>query len=75
MQKKLEQLDEYRNRLKKYNQYLHIAGDRNSFSKTDPDTTFMRMNGIFLLRQVAQPGRILLETKNMRIPIEMYLVT
>lgn len=43
LQKKLEQLDEYRNRLKKYNKYLHIAGERNSFSKTDPDATFMRM--------------------------------
>ena len=30
-------------RLKKYNQYLHIAGTRNSFSKTDHDATFMRM--------------------------------
>jgi transposase len=43
LQKKLEQLEEYRNRLKKYNNYLHIAGERNSFSKTDPDATFMRM--------------------------------
>jgi transposase len=43
LQKKLEQLDEYMNRMKKYNQYLHIAGKRNSFSKTDHDATFMRM--------------------------------
>lgn len=43
LQKKLEQLDEYINRLKKYNKYLYIAGERNSFSKTDPDATFMRM--------------------------------
>ncbi len=43
LQKKVEQLDEYINRLKKYNQYLHIAGERNSFSKTDHDATFMRM--------------------------------
>ena len=43
LQKKLEQLTEYRERLKKYNQYLYIAGKRNSFSKTDPDATFMRM--------------------------------
>jgi hypothetical protein len=33
LQKKLEQLDECISRLKKYNQYLHIAGNRNSFSK------------------------------------------
>lgn len=43
LQKKLEQLAEYRERLKKYNKYLHIAGKRNSFSKTDHDATFMRM--------------------------------
>ena len=43
LQKKLEQLDEYRDQLKKYNKYLHIAGERNSFSKTDPDATFMRI--------------------------------
>ena len=43
LQKKLEQLTEYIERLKKYNQYLHIAGNRNSFSKTDHDATFMRM--------------------------------
>jgi transposase len=43
LQKTIEQLDEYLEKLKKYNQYIHIAGDRNSFSKTDHDATFMRM--------------------------------
>ena len=43
LQKKMEQLDEYMHRLKKYNQSLYIAGERNSFSKTDHDATFMRM--------------------------------
>jgi cytochrome oxidase Cu insertion factor (SCO1/SenC/PrrC family) len=43
LQKTLEQLDEYLAKLKRYNQYIHIAGDRNSFSKTDHDATFMRM--------------------------------
>lgn len=43
IQKTLEQLDQYLARLKKYNQYIHIMGDRNSFSKTDHDATFMRM--------------------------------
>lgn len=41
IQKTLEQLDEYLTKLKRYNQYIHIAGDRNSFSKTDHDATFM----------------------------------
>lgn len=43
IQKTLEELDEHLVKLKKYNQYIHIAGDRNSFSKTDHDATFMRM--------------------------------
>lgn len=43
IQKTLEQLDEYLAKFKKYNQYIHIARDRNSFSKTDHDATFMRM--------------------------------
>lgn len=43
LQKTMEQLDEFIARLKKYNQYLHIMGNRNSFAKTDTDATFMRM--------------------------------
>lgn len=43
LQRTLETLDGYLSRLKRYNQYLHIAGKRNSFSKTDHDATFMRM--------------------------------
>ena len=39
--KKLE--DEDLPRLKKYEQQLEQLGDRNSYSKTDPDATFMRM--------------------------------
>ncbi|MBU2703551.1 hypothetical protein Ga0466249_004696 [Sporomusaceae bacterium BoRhaA] len=42
-QRMLEQVDEVIRRLKKYTKYLHIAGKRNSFSKTDHDATFMRM--------------------------------
>ena len=43
IQKTLEQLDKYIKRLKQYNQYIHIMGNRNSFSKTDHDATFMRI--------------------------------
>ena len=35
--------EDYFVRLKKYEDYQEIAGERNSFSKTDPDATFMRM--------------------------------
>ena len=43
LQKSIEMLEEYLERLKGYNQKLHICGNRNSFSKIDQDATFMRM--------------------------------
>lgn len=43
LQKSIETLEDYLDRLKGYTQKLHICGQRNSFSKTDPDATFMRM--------------------------------
>ena len=43
LQRSMEQLDEYLNKLKEYTQKLHVCGNRNSYSKTDPDATFMRM--------------------------------
>ena len=43
LQKSIETLEDYLGRLKKYNQQVHICGERNSYSKTDHDATFMRM--------------------------------
>lgn len=43
LQKSMESLESYIDRLKEYIQKIHICGDRNSYSKTDPDATFMRM--------------------------------
>ena len=43
LQKSIETLEGYLNRLKKYNQQIHICAERNSYSKTDHDATFMRM--------------------------------
>ncbi len=43
LQKSIETLEEYLDRLKGYTKKLHICGQRNSYSKTDPDATFMRM--------------------------------
>ncbi len=45
LQKSIETLEEYLSRLKKYNHQIHICGRRNSYSKTDHDTTSMRMKG------------------------------
>lgn len=43
LQKALEELDSYILRLKDYTEKRHIAGERNSYAKTDPDATFMRL--------------------------------
>ena len=43
LQKSIETLEDYLERLKKYNHQIHICGKRNSYSKTDHDATFMRM--------------------------------
>lgn len=43
LQKSIEQLEEYCEKLKEYTQKIYKCGDRNSYSKTDPDATFMRM--------------------------------
>lgn len=43
-QKQLKKLEEdYLPRLEKYEEQLEILGERNSYSKTDPDAVFMRM--------------------------------
>ena len=43
LQKSIETLETYIHRIKGYIKNLHVCGDRNSYSKTDPDATFMRM--------------------------------
>lgn len=43
LQKSIETLESYLDKLKEYTQKLHICGKRSSYSKTDPDATFMRM--------------------------------
>lgn len=43
LQKSIESLEDYLLRLKDYTKKLHVCGARNSYSKTDPDATFMRL--------------------------------
>ncbi|WP_143812496.1 IS1182 family transposase, partial [Paenibacillus sp. VTT E-133291] len=43
-------------RLQKYEQYQTLLGDRNSFSKTDPDATFMRMKEDHMCNGQLKPG-------------------
>ena len=43
VQKSIETLEGYLEKLKEYTKKLYVCGDRNSYSKTDQDATFMRM--------------------------------
>ena len=56
-QKEWETLDELRRRWREYEEKLAIMGDgRNSYSKTDPDATFMRMKDDHMRNGQLKPG-------------------
>lgn len=56
LQKHVETLDSYLEKFKEYNQKLHICGQRNSYSKTDKDATFMRMKEDHMLNGQLKPA-------------------
>ena len=56
LQKSIETLEGYISRLKEYTKHLHICGDRNSYSKTDPDATFMRLKEDAMLNGQLKPA-------------------
>jgi len=57
LQKKKKLIDnDYAPRCKKYEEYNEIAGERNSFSKTDHDATFMRMKEDYMKNGHLKPG-------------------
>ena len=56
LQKAIETINSWLERLKRYNQDIHICGDRNSYSKTDPDATFMRMKEDHMKNGQLKPG-------------------
>lgn len=56
LQKSIETLESYIAKLKEYNQKLHICGERNSYSKTDPDATFMRLKEDVMLNGQLKPA-------------------
>ena len=56
LQRSIEQLEGYIDRLKGYIHKLHICGDRNSYSKTDNDATFMRMKEDAMLNGQLKPA-------------------
>lgn len=56
LQKSIEMLEGYISKLKEYTKHLHICGERNSYSKTDPDATFMRMKEDAMLNGQLKPA-------------------
>jgi transposase len=56
LQRSIEKLEECLNKLKEYTQKLHICGERNSYSKTDNDATFMRMKEDAMGNGQLKPG-------------------
>ncbi len=56
LQKSIEKLEEYIGKLKEYTKHLYICGERNSYSKTDPDATFMRMKEDAMLNGQLKPA-------------------
>ena len=68
LQKSLEQLDWYLEKLKEYTKKLYTLGDRNSYSKTDPDATFMRMKEDAMLNGQLKPAY------NVQIAVENYFI-
>ena len=56
LQRSIETLEDYISKLKEYAKHLHICGERNSYSKTDPDATFMRMKEDAMLNGQLKPA-------------------
>jgi len=56
LQRDIEQIIELMNRQEKYEKYQETFADRNSFSKTDPDATFMHMKDDHMRNAQLKPG-------------------
>ena len=54
--KQLRELEGYRDKLMEYDNHLEVLGERNSYSKTDPDATFMRMKEDAMKNGQTKPG-------------------
>jgi transposase len=56
LQRAIETVEGYLKRQKQYDDYNHSFGERNSFSKTDRDATFMRMKEDHMKNGQLKPG-------------------
>ena len=56
LQRSIETLEGYITRLEEYIHHLNVCGERNSYSKTDPDATFMRLKEDAMLNGQLKPA-------------------
>ena len=54
--KQVKQIERLRDKLSEYDRHLDTLGGRNSYSKTDPDATFMRMKEDVMNNGQTKPG-------------------
>ena len=54
--KRIKELEAHREKLVEYEKHLEILGERNSYSKTDHDATFMRMKEDAMNNGQTKPG-------------------
>ncbi len=70
IQKMYEHIDEYGNKLLKYKEHFKIMGEnRNSYSKTDKEATFMRMKDDHMMNGQLKAGY------NLQFGVENYFIT
>ena len=69
LQKSIEALEEALSKLKEYTQKIHICGERNSYSKTDSDATFMRMKEDAMGNGQLKPAFNLQQGNNYKTPL------
>ena len=67
--KQLKELEKKRNKLQEYDQHLEIMEERNSYSKTDSDATFMHMKEDAMRNGQTKPGY------NLQIATENQFIT
>ena len=56
LQKAIDTVNGWLEKMKRYTQDIHICGDRNSYSKTDHDATFMHMKEDHMRNGQLKPG-------------------
>ena len=67
--KQIKELEAHRDKLAEYEHHLDIMEERNSYSKTDPDATFMRMKEDAMNNGQTKPGY------NLQIATENQFIT